>query len=66
MTSASQESHGHVGEESPQSNPTDNSKTHSKTDVNKKYSINIDDSLFDALEETYSEQEQGDASIEIR
>lgn len=36
-------------------NPTDN------PDI--RYSINIDDSLFNALEDTYSEQEQGDASI---
>ena len=31
--------------------------------VTKKYSINVDDTLFDTLSDTYSEQEQGDASI---
>lgn len=40
----------------------DKSKPQNNSDV-KKYSINIDDSLFNALEDTYTEQEQGDASI---
>ena len=35
----------------------------SEENVTKKYSINIDETLFNELEDTYTEQEQGDASI---
>lgn len=40
---------------------TDNQTPTDNLDI--RYSIKIDDSLFNALEDTYTEQEQGDASI---